>query len=998
MANTYVDYTATAGQTDFAFSFPYLEDSHVVVELEGVDQTLTTNYTIETSPAQKIVLSSPTTAIAGGELVRIKRVSDPSTNLVDFVNGSVLTETELDRAYLHNRYLSEEAYDGVNAGLGEVEGSTNYNANNKQIKNLADGTLATDAVNKGYVDTQIALTDTNLAGFFKSTHTGNGTDNVFTLSFTPQTTEAEAYIVSIDGLVQVPDTDYTIGATDITFNTIPANSAEICVVATAASSVATVNEAQVTATGSSQARSLAKRFADVVNVLDYGAKGDGVTDDTTAIQNALNVTGTIYFSAGTYKITSALNISSNSTLMGDGKEKTVLYFYKASNPASDEFMLKAEDKTNITVKNLTLSSNAYDDGLFNLGTYTTSPVPHYTANVQGRINGLLISSCTNVNVLDCEVRYFNYHGIRVSVTQPPTPATTYNENLVFDNIHGHHCRQTPISILGTKNFKVTNCTLTDNGYFGGNIIDGGGGYGVVLGRTPSSNQLRSIGGVCSNNFCARNARHGIDGHAGTNLIITNNIVEDNLLQGISVQDLSGSADDTLVGNVTVANNTIYHTSWVESKYSLMSWYNATDERPDSIPIFVSQVGQNLLQNVVIESNVVRGWRFRQLVTNVAGTDLIGFVSSWGVDNVRIANNTFEADDVDYLPSFGLGLTAKTAEVVGNSWQSKQRSTVSKPFWRFNTTESMNMSSNHFELLGVYTDNGVTTAAYPMFEKIGGELTFNGNTIIQPTQGLRGSIWYATRSNHLWGFNGVAQSCVGNTLKKGGITWIEYGSHIQGSLEIYISSVGAGRFDGFSSGNAFAINSKVRLEEILDEMPRCEQGLIINVVDDVNLGSDTMIEIPENQNHITFRGNTADNTNSMTKTAGFTSTGGNQYFIICPEHKDIDFEYLKFTANSFVSLLYRPRTVKFCAFDTGSSGTENIIFSKQIGFAEGNRFKDGAAGISAIEASSVISKNNDSDATAPDYGLKANSAHIYKNGTQPTGGIANETTSNGGAIT
>ena len=315
MPNTYVDYPATAGQTDFAFSFPYLEDSHVVVEVEGVNQTLTTNYTIETSPAQKIVLSSPTTAIAGGELVRVKRVSAPDENLVDFVNGSVLTETELDRAYLHNRYLSEEAYDGVNAGLGELEGSTNYNANNKQIKNLADGTLATDAVNKGYVDTQIALTDTNLAGFFKSTHTGNGTDNVFTLSFTPQTTEAEAYIVSIDGLVQVPDTDYTIGATDITFNTIPANSAEICVVATAGSSVATVNEAQVTATGSTTARSLADRFADVVNVLDYGVKNDGTEpsgdSNATRIQAAINASShTVYFPKGTYNVTSVLTVSS----------------------------------------------------------------------------------------------------------------------------------------------------------------------------------------------------------------------------------------------------------------------------------------------------------------------------------------------------------------------------------------------------------------------------------------------------------------------------------------------------------------------------------------------------------------------------------------------------------------------------------------------------------------------------------------------------------------
>ena len=43
MANTYVDYTATAAQVDssdpaygFLFAFPYLEDSHVVVEVDGV--------------------------------------------------------------------------------------------------------------------------------------------------------------------------------------------------------------------------------------------------------------------------------------------------------------------------------------------------------------------------------------------------------------------------------------------------------------------------------------------------------------------------------------------------------------------------------------------------------------------------------------------------------------------------------------------------------------------------------------------------------------------------------------------------------------------------------------------------------------------------------------------------------------------------------------------------------------------------------------------------
>ena len=79
MAITYVDYTATAAQTDFAFSFPYLEDSHVVVELDGVTKTLTPHYTITTSPSTKVVLGSGATA---GQKVRVRRISDPDTNLV----------------------------------------------------------------------------------------------------------------------------------------------------------------------------------------------------------------------------------------------------------------------------------------------------------------------------------------------------------------------------------------------------------------------------------------------------------------------------------------------------------------------------------------------------------------------------------------------------------------------------------------------------------------------------------------------------------------------------------------------------------------------------------------------------------------------------------------------------------------------------------------------------------------------------------------------------
>jgi hypothetical protein len=44
----------------------------------------------------------------------------------------------------------------------------------------------------------------------------------------------------------------------------------------------------VTATGSTTTRTLANRFADTLNVKDFGAVGDGTTNDTAAIQAALN--------------------------------------------------------------------------------------------------------------------------------------------------------------------------------------------------------------------------------------------------------------------------------------------------------------------------------------------------------------------------------------------------------------------------------------------------------------------------------------------------------------------------------------------------------------------------------------------------------------------------------------------------------------------------------------------------------------------------------------
>jgi len=95
-----------------------------------------------------------------------------------------------------------------------------------------------------------------------------------------------------------------------------------------------------TGTSSSTAvsQSLQSRLDSNAIITDFGATGDGLTDVTANINNALNqlycqnaaltsVRRSLYFPAGTYIISDTLNIPPYCNLYGDGPESTVIYFY-----------------------------------------------------------------------------------------------------------------------------------------------------------------------------------------------------------------------------------------------------------------------------------------------------------------------------------------------------------------------------------------------------------------------------------------------------------------------------------------------------------------------------------------------------------------------------------------------------------------------------------------------------------------------------------------------
>jgi len=56
----------------------------------------------------------------------------------------------------------------------------------------------------------------------------------------------------------------------------------------------------------------------------FGARGDGVTDDTDAIQAALDASYNVFIPAGTYMISHSLIVRSKTHLRGESTTKTVI--------------------------------------------------------------------------------------------------------------------------------------------------------------------------------------------------------------------------------------------------------------------------------------------------------------------------------------------------------------------------------------------------------------------------------------------------------------------------------------------------------------------------------------------------------------------------------------------------------------------------------------------------------------------------------------------------
>ena len=148
MANSFVRYTGNGSTDAYAVPFSYRAQADVNVTIDGV---ATSAYTWD-GAGTTITF---TTAPANLTSIEIRRTTSQAARLVDYADGSVLKENDLDTDSFQGFYMGQEAIDDANDRIKLDNADFQWDAQSKRIKNVADPTANTDAVNKQFISANI---------------------------------------------------------------------------------------------------------------------------------------------------------------------------------------------------------------------------------------------------------------------------------------------------------------------------------------------------------------------------------------------------------------------------------------------------------------------------------------------------------------------------------------------------------------------------------------------------------------------------------------------------------------------------------------------------------------------------------------------------------------------------------------------------------------------------------------------------------------------------
>ena len=162
-------------------------------------------------------------------------------------------------------------------------------------------------------------------------------------------------------------------------------------------------------TGAS-ARTVDSKLEDFVSVKDFGAAGDGSTNDATAFASALATEKAIYVPAGTYVIGSTLTISDkNVTLIGEGERLSILKFtggtdglnWTSSDDSHSLILEKLQFQASATMSGSPVDANfGVTSGSIRAGVSLENIVAAPTGS-GAWTEGFRFNNCRNSNIVEC---------------------------------------------------------------------------------------------------------------------------------------------------------------------------------------------------------------------------------------------------------------------------------------------------------------------------------------------------------------------------------------------------------------------------------------------------------------------------------------------------------------------------------------------------------------------------------------------------------------------
>lgn len=258
------------------------------------------------------------------------------------------TVTTIASGYYSRNALNtnfEALRDGFDNTLS-LDGSTpnamgaDFDMNGYRVLNA--GQIDTDALYLNGVAVRSATDVEFQTTYLTASYTGDGSTVAYSLSVNPQS-EGNVSIY-VDGVYQNKDT-FSLSGTTITFSEAPPLNSAIEIVYP--SNTDTLNGSTSSAivynqggTGA-QDRTVEQKLQEFVSVKDFGAVGDGVADDTAAFASAIGAYAdakTIYVPAGTYLITSKLDLGINKKIIGAGARNVLINF----NSSTDAYFMSGD--------------------------------------------------------------------------------------------------------------------------------------------------------------------------------------------------------------------------------------------------------------------------------------------------------------------------------------------------------------------------------------------------------------------------------------------------------------------------------------------------------------------------------------------------------------------------------------------------------------------------------------------------------------------------------